>query len=317
MLGFALRSILAQTYEDFDVLVWNDGGVPMVGVVAELSDPRVRYHHHPDNLGVAHAVAAQMQATNGELIAHMDDDDEWEPTFLERQVKLLDTYPTAALAFCDHSILNEDGEHDERSSVENSRRWGRLDLTPGLHEPAFVLAYRGAIPIASAAVFRRAGVDLADFPEALSYAWDRWLCYLITRTGRGIVYEPRRLARKRRHPAQMGRSVATTNNLTDLVIAYERLWDDRSFRVDRVDLARRLSDANANLAVALMRDGERVRAIAAARRSLNVRRSPRGAVALVAAGLPASIGRALAVGASATLARWRQLTQASVIGQGR
>ncbi len=39
LLRLALQSVLAQTFTDFDVLVWNDGGLEMESLVPELGDP--------------------------------------------------------------------------------------------------------------------------------------------------------------------------------------------------------------------------------------------------------------------------------------
>jgi glycosyltransferase involved in cell wall biosynthesis len=313
----ALQSILAQSYENFDVLVWNDGGIEdMESQVPELADPRVRYHRHPENLGVLHAVQLGMRATAGEYIAHMDDDDEWDPGFLSNQVRLLDENPTAAIAFCDHWVIDDQGGIDERSTEENSRHWGRLALSGGLIEPAYSVTFNGTIPLASAAVIRRSAVDLDDFPEELHHAYDIWISYLATRGGAGVVYEPRRLVRERRHGAQIGSAVASTPMLGDLTLAYERFWAQPTFAVDRELLSRRLASASANWAVALLRDGEFQRAQTAARRSMEIRYSLRGAAALTVASLPPSLSRTLARTTSAALARWRRVTQAALVGQG-
>jgi len=315
-LRLALQSILAQTYTNFDVLVWNDGGIEMDGLVPELQDPRVRYHRHPENLGVLHAVAHGMRATQGEYIAHMDDDDEWDREFLANQVRLLDENPSSAIAFCDHWVIDEKGQIDERSTEHNSRHWGRLDLRAGLHEPAYDITFKGTIPLASAAMIRRSALDLGDIPADLHHAYDLWISYLATRDGRGVVFEPRRLSRERRHAAQIGSAVASTPMLGDLTMTYERLWAEPAFAVDREELARRLAAASANWAVALLRDGEFERAEKAARRSMKIRYSARGAAALAVSSLPPSVSQALARATSEVLARWRRITQGSIVGQG-
>jgi len=315
-LRLALRSILAQSYDDFDVLVWNDGGSEMEGIVPELDDPRVRYHHHPENLGVMQAVAEGVRATHGEYIAHMDDDDEWDPGFLAAQVRLLDENPTASIAFCDHWIIDEDGTIDARSTEHNSRHWGRLELRAGLHEPAYEITLSGTIPMASAAVIRRSDLDIDDVPAAMYFAWDLWVAYLATHNGRGVVFNPGRLSRKRRHAQQMGSAVASIRNLTDLVLAYERMWGEPSFDVDRDALAGRLSAASANWSIALLREGDYDGAAAAARRSIEVRRSARGYAAVAVSSLPPQLSRLVALASSNALARWRRVSQASHVGHG-
>jgi glycosyltransferase involved in cell wall biosynthesis len=316
LLRASLQSILAQTYDDYDVLVWNDGGPAIDGTVPELADPRVRYHHNTENQGVMAAVAGGLRKLTGEYIAHMDDDDEWDPRFLAAHVALLDENPSASVSFCDHWVMSEDGTLEDHATVENSRHWGRLALAPGLHEPAYEVAFRGSIPMASAALVRRSALDLQDMPPQLRFAWDLWVSYMAVRGGAGAVYEPRRLARKRRHARQMMSAVAPTANLADLVLIYERMLQEPTFAVDRERLAAKLSDAAANHAIALLRDGDPAAARVASRRGLRVRRTPRAAAAVAAAAMPAALSGALARGASSALARRRRLTRASLLGRG-
>ncbi len=250
------------------------------------------------------------------MVAHMDDDDEWEPTFLANQVALLDRHPDATIAFSDHWVIDGGGAIDEPSTTENSRHWGRLALAPGLHQPAYAIVFNGTIALASAAVIRRSAIDLDDFPPSLHHAYDIWLSYLATRDGQGVVYEPRRLVRERRHGAQIGSAVASTAMLGDITLAYERFWSEPSFAVDRRLLARRLATAAANWSVALLRDGRSEEARRAARRSLRVRASARGGAALMLSSLPATPAGGIARALSTLTARWRRVTQATLVGQG-
>jgi glycosyltransferase involved in cell wall biosynthesis len=316
LLRRALQSVLAQTCVDFDVLVWNDGGLEMEGSVPELEDPRVRYHHHPENLGVLQAVGLGLKAVEGEYVAHLDDDDEWSPEFLANQARLLDENPSAAIAFCDHWVMNEDGSINNESTEANSRHWRRTGLRAGLHEPAYELTFNGTIPLASAAMLRRSALALDDIPPELHHAYDIWISYLATRSGAGVVYEPRRLVRERRHAQQIGSPVASTPMLGDLALFYERVWHEPSFAVDRDVLAERLAETKANWAIALLRDGDYKRAREAARRSTEVKRSLRGGAAVGAAALPPRASRLLARSASDGLGRWRRLTQGGIVGQG-
>ncbi len=315
-LRLALQSVFAQDFTDYEVVVWNDGGVEMSALVPELEDARVRYHHDTVNRGVLHAVRHGVAETKGELIAHLDDDDEWDPAYLGNQVRLLDAHPSASIAFCDHWVIDADGKIDERYTAENSRHWGRLALAPGLHQPAHRIVLNGTIALASAAVWRRSAVDLEDFPPQLHHAYDIWVSYLATRGGQGVVYEARRLVSERRHPGQIGSAVASTPMLGDITLTYERYWEDPELDVDRGQLAARLAAASANWAVALLRDGEREAARAAARRSLSVRRTARGMLAATLSSLPTASARMIAHAISTLLARWRRVTQASLVGQG-
>ncbi|WP_346621253.1 glycosyltransferase [Blastococcus montanus] len=83
-----LQGVLAQTVRDLEVLVVDDGstdGTPEL--LAGCADPRVRYLRQPRNAGVGAARNRGLREARGEFIAFLDDDDEWLPTKLARQLE--------------------------------------------------------------------------------------------------------------------------------------------------------------------------------------------------------------------------------------
>jgi glycosyltransferase involved in cell wall biosynthesis len=93
-LGFlrrAIDSVLAQTYDDFEIVVVVDGPSPEVAAfVSSHPDPRVRLVQRERNGGVAAARNSGLEAARGRYVALLDDDDIWLPEKLERQLPLLD-----------------------------------------------------------------------------------------------------------------------------------------------------------------------------------------------------------------------------------
>lgn len=93
--GDALRSALAQTFTDFEVIVVDDGSKDdTASVVAEFArqDPRVQLVQQA-NRGLAGARNSALRAARGELFALLDSDDLWEPEFLAEQVAILEARP--------------------------------------------------------------------------------------------------------------------------------------------------------------------------------------------------------------------------------
>ena len=93
--GDAIRSVLAQTFDDLEVVVVDDGSKDGTdGVVASLAaaDPRVRLVRQA-NRGLAGARNTAMRMARGELFALLDSDDLWEPDFLAQQVAILAAQP--------------------------------------------------------------------------------------------------------------------------------------------------------------------------------------------------------------------------------
>ena len=89
-LGRAIDSVLAQTFEDFEIVVVDDGPSDAIAAfVSAHTDPRVRLVRHERNQGVSAARNTGIAASRGDYIGFIDDDDLWLPTKLERQVPLL------------------------------------------------------------------------------------------------------------------------------------------------------------------------------------------------------------------------------------
>ncbi len=82
----ALRSVLEQTYQDFEIIVVDDGSKDDTeSVVASLSkeEPRIRYLCHDTNRGAQAARNTGAKAAQGEWIAFLDSDDYFTPNSLE------------------------------------------------------------------------------------------------------------------------------------------------------------------------------------------------------------------------------------------
>jgi len=108
----ALDSVLAQTYQDFEIVITDDastdGSVDVLRSYAK-QDPRIRlfvnrfnYETHSVNNCIRHAC--------GEYVALLHSDDEFRPTKLEKQVQFLDDHPEVAAVFTRARIVNQRGQ---------------------------------------------------------------------------------------------------------------------------------------------------------------------------------------------------------------
>jgi len=93
-LGDAIRSVLAQTFRDFELLVIDDAssdGSP--ATLAAFRDPRLRVVRNDQNLGLTRSLNRGLALTESEYVARLDADDLSFPKRLERQVAFLDAHP--------------------------------------------------------------------------------------------------------------------------------------------------------------------------------------------------------------------------------
>lgn len=103
-----IQSALDQTYQDFEIIITDDGSSDgTVNVIKEFDDPRIQLYTHADNKGACTALNNCIRKAVGEYIAVLNSDDAWEPTKLEKQVKYLDDHPEISAVFTKVAFINE------------------------------------------------------------------------------------------------------------------------------------------------------------------------------------------------------------------
>jgi glycosyltransferase involved in cell wall biosynthesis len=95
-----LQSVFAQTHQDFDVIVVDDGSTDTTRARVRAYGDRVRYIHQM-NAGVGAARNRGLDAATGDYVAFLDADDLWRPEKLEIQLKVAARSPSSGLIACD------------------------------------------------------------------------------------------------------------------------------------------------------------------------------------------------------------------------
>ena len=120
----ALRSVLAQTFTDFELIVVDDGSMDDgARVVEQFEDSRIRLVRQ-DNAGPGSARNRGLAEARGELIACLDADDEWLPEFLSESVRSLDEEPKAAAL--------TSGYIEYPAGISRAQMWHERGLRAGL-----------------------------------------------------------------------------------------------------------------------------------------------------------------------------------------
>lgn len=106
----AVNSVLNQTFQDFELIVVNNGSTDGgEEIVRRMTDPRVRLVEQ-ENQGVSMARNRGIKESKNDWIAFLDADDEWLPTFLETALHLHDKYPDCAVCASAYRRCNSRGE---------------------------------------------------------------------------------------------------------------------------------------------------------------------------------------------------------------
>jgi len=115
-----IESVLAQTFNDFEVIIINDGSIDLTEeIIKKFNDSRVHYFYQ-ENKGLSVSRNEAISLSKGEFIALLDHDDLWEPEKLKLQVEFLDKNPAIGIVSSDGYTISEDNKILKRFS-KNSR----------------------------------------------------------------------------------------------------------------------------------------------------------------------------------------------------
>jgi len=164
----AIESVLAQTYSNIEVLIFDNGTLDETLAVAgdaARRDRRVRFQRNERNLGMSANFNALARAARGEFLVAIGDDDRLLPGFVSRLVGVM--RPELGVAFSNHYLINAEGTRLEPESREYTRHYGRDTIPAGVLENANAAAWRQSVPM-SASLLRTADLQRLRFREDLN-----------------------------------------------------------------------------------------------------------------------------------------------------
>jgi glycosyltransferase involved in cell wall biosynthesis len=132
-LSEALTSVFAQTYGDWELVVADDCSTDRTAEIASGFGERVKVVRTPTNSGPSAARNLAVASANGELLAILDADDYWLPSFLEEQTRLFDVNGGEAsgvgIVACDARQLLPNGTFLDTTAAERVRAPSAITLT--------------------------------------------------------------------------------------------------------------------------------------------------------------------------------------------
>lgn len=193
-LSEAIESVLAQSFQDFEVIVIDDGSTDDSARIANSFGGNV-FCLSQENRGLAAARNRGIAESKGELIALLDADDYWLAEKLEKQVELLERESEAVACFTLTENFNDQGE-----TLETSVEPDYADIVEAL------LLYSCIIGPPSSVMIKRSALNkIGDFDMNFSQCadWDMWL--RLAELGK-VVYVNKPLVRYRIHPTNMSKN---------------------------------------------------------------------------------------------------------------
>jgi glycosyltransferase involved in cell wall biosynthesis len=105
-----IRSVLNQTYTDFELLIIDDESPDRsIEICQGFTDPRLKIIHQK-NRGLAGARNTGIRQAQGNYLAFLDSDDLWLPQKLEKHIAHLEQHPTVGVSFSRSAFIDEAGQ---------------------------------------------------------------------------------------------------------------------------------------------------------------------------------------------------------------
>jgi|SRR3974390_126573 len=214
----AVESVFSQTYRDYEVVVVNDGSPDTPELEQALAPWRDKITYvHTEHCGLSVARNNGIQASRGELIALLDSDDVWEPTFLQVLVGLFEKNPGTDVVYSDAVLFG----------LTDSLGQTLMNLFPPQEEITFesILFSRAWVFVISCIVRREVLLQVGGFDQDLRYAEDLDLWLRIAHGGYKFLPYSQPLVRYRKRAGSLTAECSPDQEIRRRIQLYERLSD--------------------------------------------------------------------------------------------
>jgi len=175
-----IESILSQTYQDFEILITDDGSTDdTVEILSRFDDPRISIEFLPNNIGISGAMNATIARAKGDYLAIINSDDFAAANRLQTQVDFLDANQGVSALFTSAQLVNEVGETlDDVSPFDLPEQLKSFSRKAWLR---FFFFERNVLCAPSAMIRREAYTDVGLYDRRLTNLqdFDMWIRLLV------------------------------------------------------------------------------------------------------------------------------------------
>jgi glycosyltransferase involved in cell wall biosynthesis len=196
----AIDSVLSQTCNDWELIVWDDRSTDASAqIVSQYRDARVHYFLSPADTSLGEARSQAIQQASGEWVAFLDQDDIWLPHKLEQQLALADS--TVGLIYGRTVRFYPNGTERDYDQTHEYQRLPEGDIFTQLFT-------KSCFPAMSSAMFRRSAIaDVGGIPSDIHIIPDYALYVAVARRF-PVRAVQEVVCRYRMHPESMSHTVA-------------------------------------------------------------------------------------------------------------
>jgi glycosyltransferase involved in cell wall biosynthesis len=204
-LRLALESLSKQTRRPDEVVVSEDGADAGTAEVIARFQPLLPLKHvtHDPPVGQLLNRMGAFSRSSGDLVGMLDDDDEWEPTFLERTAKAMEGQPECGFCSTDHWLISGTGSVLEAETDAYSALHGRKAFVTGVQDDVLSRELRFECYSLQSSLFRREALEhVGFFPSYADLTPDLALFLELGALGYSCFFIDERLVRYRVHAGQ-------------------------------------------------------------------------------------------------------------------
>lgn len=119
VIGETIRYVLEQSFQDFELIIQDDGSKDnTTEVVKSFDDPRIQYFTEP-NQGPPYPLIKLLEKARGKYIIILHDHDIFHPDLIKKSVQALEKYPEAGFVLQGSAWINEDGVSNYKEMLQD------------------------------------------------------------------------------------------------------------------------------------------------------------------------------------------------------